>query len=136
VELGQGHSAEKRGGRSGRCLQGCADTDVARFRLAPRALETFLRPIVYAASIDGPDRSAIAVSLLISSERWRRIEQLYHDVFELTETERGGFLEQACGADITLRTEVEALLSQSDARLTTDAAPARGDSTTRVTTSR
>src|SRR5438477_4918281 len=47
-------------------------------------------------------------------ERWRRIEQLYHDALELDPGERGGFLSDSCGDDPELRRELESLLAQGD----------------------
>src|SRR5262249_54097740 len=45
-----------------------------------------------------------------ASERWRRIEDLYHRALERAENQRAEFLEQACGGDEGLRREVESLL--------------------------
>jgi len=45
------------------------------------------------------------------SERWRRVERLYHDALELPPAERTAFLRDACGSDARLRQEVEALIS-------------------------
>jgi len=47
----------------------------------------------------------------MNPERWQRIEELYHTALERAESERAGFLEQACGGDEGLRREVESLLS-------------------------
>jgi len=44
------------------------------------------------------------------SERWRRIEDIYHHALERAETQRAAFLEEACGGDEGLRREVESLL--------------------------
>ena len=46
----------------------------------------------------------------MDAERARRLEQLYHSALEHGETERGAFLESACGADLELRRDVESLL--------------------------
>ncbi len=46
----------------------------------------------------------------MTPDRWRRIEQLYHQVLERRESERYGFLHKACGGDEELRREVESLL--------------------------
>jgi serine/threonine protein kinase len=45
-----------------------------------------------------------------SDSAWRRISQLYHDALAHHEAERAAFLQRACGADTTLRREVESLL--------------------------
>ena len=47
----------------------------------------------------------------MNSERWRRIEQLYHAALELNRSERAAFLKQACGDDTRLLCEVERLVS-------------------------
>src|SRR5215471_19939753 len=45
----------------------------------------------------------------MTTERWRQIEQLYHEALEHEPGERSRFLQKAC-ADETVRTEVESLL--------------------------
>jgi serine/threonine protein kinase len=45
-----------------------------------------------------------------SGQRWKRIEELYHAALELAESQRAGFLEQACAGDEGLRRVVESLL--------------------------
>jgi Tol biopolymer transport system component len=45
-----------------------------------------------------------------SPDRWRDVEQLYHEALGCAEGERAAFLREACGADETLRREVESLL--------------------------
>ena len=47
-------------------------------------------------------------------ERWRHIEQLYHDALERNMAQRPGFLDQACVGDEELRREVESLLAQNE----------------------
>jgi eukaryotic-like serine/threonine-protein kinase len=49
-------------------------------------------------------------SLDSDSERWRRIEMLYEAALQQDAAERGRFLEHRCGADYSLRCEVESLL--------------------------
>jgi serine/threonine protein kinase/Tol biopolymer transport system component len=51
------------------------------------------------------------VNKAMNPERWQRIEELYHAALEREESQRSGFLEQACGGDEALRREVESLLS-------------------------
>ena len=54
----------------------------------------------------------------LDSERWARIEALFHEASDLPEADRGEFLEGACGADLELREAVERFLAadaQSDA---------------------
>ena len=47
-------------------------------------------------------------------ERWRQIEQLYHDARERGTAQQPGFLDQACVGDEELRREVESLLAQDE----------------------
>jgi eukaryotic-like serine/threonine-protein kinase len=47
-------------------------------------------------------------------ERWRRIDELFHAAVERSADERRGFLEQACGADVSLRAEIEKLFRAHD----------------------
>jgi serine/threonine protein kinase/Tfp pilus assembly protein PilF len=47
----------------------------------------------------------------MDAEHWRQVERLYHDALEQEEGERAAFLEQACAGDVSLREEVESLLS-------------------------
>ena len=46
------------------------------------------------------------------SDRWARIEALYHAARERPASERAAFLDQACGGAAALRREVESLLAQ------------------------
>lgn len=46
----------------------------------------------------------------MTPERRQRIEAVFHDASELEGSERAAFLRDACGADLTLRVEVESLL--------------------------
>lgn len=48
----------------------------------------------------------------METERWRRIEELYHSALELDGNRRAAFLEQACGDDQSLRSEVQSLLAE------------------------
>ncbi|MDE3178341.1 MAG: serine/threonine-protein kinase [Acidobacteriota bacterium] len=47
----------------------------------------------------------------MDAERWRKIEQLYHEALESEPGDRVRFLEQACEGDETLSREVEKLLA-------------------------
>ena len=55
-------------------------------------------------------------------ERWAAIESLYHAALEHEPAERSRWLQQACGDDAGLRTEVESLLACADANLSNPAA--------------
>jgi eukaryotic-like serine/threonine-protein kinase len=46
-----------------------------------------------------------------ASDRWRRVEELCHAALEHDARERSAFLTAACGDDVALRREVEALLA-------------------------
>ena len=48
------------------------------------------------------------------SDRWRRVEQLYHAALDLEPDRRPAFLEQQCAGDSDLRREVESLLGFDD----------------------
>src|SRR5271167_2460221 len=50
-----------------------------------------------------------------SSERWRRLEELYHAALEREPEARAAFLAGGCGGDEDLRREVESLLAQDGA---------------------
>ena len=49
-----------------------------------------------------------------SSERWRRLEALFHQALELNTEARAAFLDQNCGTDTELRKEVEGLLESAE----------------------
>jgi serine/threonine protein kinase len=61
----------------------------------------------------------------MTSERWRRVEGLYHAASETPSEARVGFLAEACDGDEDLRREVEELLQQSEASLSILDHPAR-----------
>jgi serine/threonine protein kinase/tetratricopeptide (TPR) repeat protein len=48
----------------------------------------------------------------MNSDRWQEIERLYHSALERPESQRGAFVEEACGGDSALRDEVESLLAE------------------------
>jgi len=50
----------------------------------------------------------------MDSERWRRIEELYHSALDRAVNQRSAFLAEACKDDDELRRQLELLLSQSD----------------------
>jgi eukaryotic-like serine/threonine-protein kinase len=50
----------------------------------------------------------------MKSERWQRIEELYHSAADLPEAQRSRYLQQACRGDKILLEEVESLLRHSD----------------------
>uniref|UniRef100_Q021H2 Serine/threonine protein kinase with TPR repeats n=1 Tax=Solibacter usitatus (strain Ellin6076) TaxID=234267 RepID=Q021H2_SOLUE len=47
----------------------------------------------------------------METERWQRVEVLFHEAADLAHTERAEFLNRACGGDEGVRREVEALLA-------------------------
>ena len=48
----------------------------------------------------------------MTSDRWQRIEELYHAAREREGCQRAAFLKEACAGDDALRREVESLLAQ------------------------
>jgi hypothetical protein len=53
----------------------------------------------------------------VDSERWQRIEQLFHAALELAPEQRGSYLTEACEDDAELRERVARLLDQSSETL-------------------
>jgi len=51
---------------------------------------------------------------MMSSDRWKQIERLYHAALEREPDARKTFLVQACGSDEELRREVASLLDYDD----------------------
>jgi tetratricopeptide (TPR) repeat protein len=49
----------------------------------------------------------------MTTERWRRIEEIYQAAADLDPRERAGLLDQTCGTDGVLRQEVESLLAEN-----------------------
>ncbi|MFL6436122.1 MAG: serine/threonine-protein kinase [Terriglobales bacterium] len=47
----------------------------------------------------------------MDSDRWKRIERVYHSALAVEESRRSEFLENTCGRDESLRREVESLLA-------------------------
>jgi Tol biopolymer transport system component len=50
----------------------------------------------------------------MKSQRWRKIEELYHAAQARSANERGAFLTEACQGDAELRSQIEALLAQDE----------------------
>jgi serine/threonine-protein kinase len=50
----------------------------------------------------------------MQTDRWQLIERLYHSALELKPSQRGAYLQEACGADASLRQEVESLLAREE----------------------
>jgi hypothetical protein len=48
----------------------------------------------------------------MDTDRWSRLEQLYHEAIGLDETDRDAFLTRVCGDDRALRADLESLLSE------------------------
>ena len=47
----------------------------------------------------------------MESDRWRRLEELFHESLELGEQDRRAFLDRACGEDEALRRKLESMIS-------------------------
>src|SRR5688500_5890135 len=50
----------------------------------------------------------------MQSERWSSCTDIFHAALERPPEERGGFLDESCGGDDTLRRKVELLLTYHD----------------------
>ena len=50
----------------------------------------------------------------MATERWQKIERLFHSALQQEESRRTAYIEQACGGDESLKQEVVSLLAQSD----------------------
>jgi serine/threonine protein kinase len=60
----------------------------------------------------------------MSDNRWQRIEEIFHRAVELAPEAQSVFLDRACGADQSLRQEVESLLTHESENGSTFAGPA------------
>jgi hypothetical protein len=53
----------------------------------------------------------------MTAERWQQLKKILADALECTSPmQRLGFVEQACGSDVQLKEEVEALLAFDEGR--------------------
>jgi hypothetical protein len=50
----------------------------------------------------------------VESERWQKVDRLYHSALAVEQSQRASFLEQACAGDQSLKQEVESLLAESE----------------------
>jgi eukaryotic-like serine/threonine-protein kinase len=50
----------------------------------------------------------------VDTERWHRVESIYHDALDEEPSRRAAYVQQACGGDEALRQEVLSLLAESD----------------------
>ena len=50
----------------------------------------------------------------MDADRWRAIRELLENTVDLSPSDREAYLSRSCGGDVTLLTEVEALLAGSD----------------------
>src|SRR6185295_7445092 len=48
---------------------------------------------------------------MADSDRWRKIEEIFHEALERPENERESWLDSSCGGDAALRAEVASLLA-------------------------
>src|SRR5262245_12803316 len=60
----------------------------------------------------------------MTTPRWHRIEELFHEAGAHPPERRGAFLDEACEGDPDLRREVDALLAQPEASWLRDGLPA------------
>src|SRR5262249_3415171 len=53
----------------------------------------------------------------MDADRWRHIDEIFHQALDEKPEQRAAFLDRACDGDLSLRNEIEALLrSHEDAR--------------------
>jgi serine/threonine protein kinase/tetratricopeptide (TPR) repeat protein len=50
----------------------------------------------------------------MQAERWKQIEQIFHEALKVEQSRRAAFLEQACAGDDALRLEIESLLAHHE----------------------
>jgi eukaryotic-like serine/threonine-protein kinase len=50
----------------------------------------------------------------MDTERWQRVESIYHDALDQEPSRRAAYVQQACGGDEALQQEVLSLLAESD----------------------
>ncbi len=55
-----------------------------------------------------------AASDAMTPERWERVKEIFEDAAAQPTSERGAFLDTACGGDTALRAEVESLLDSDE----------------------
>src|SRR5688500_749657 len=48
---------------------------------------------------------------MLSPERWRIVERLFHEALARPPADRTGFVESGCGGDLGVKSEVESLLA-------------------------
>src|SRR5215468_2449903 len=58
----------------------------------------------------------------LSQEDWRRVEEVYHEALEHRPESRAAFVTAACGAESSLRREVESLLATEGSNALVDQA--------------
>src|SRR6516164_2672198 len=54
----------------------------------------------------------------MTTDRWKRIEEIFQGALELPLSERSDYVAQACGADAELRSEIESLLASDSGSVT------------------
>src|SRR6266850_1343229 len=71
----------------------------------------------------------------MTPERWRQLEAVFQAVLDLVPEERGQYLSAVCGDDLSLRTDIEALLRQHENAGNMLEAPLYGDTELNVISS-
>jgi hypothetical protein len=69
----------------------------------------------------------------VNSEKWEQIKELLGSALEQEPGQRNAFLRAACGADDTLRAELEGLLAAYDSEKSAPAEPLPGRSRNALT---
>ena len=62
-------------------------------------------------TLDWPLVTLSLVTVVMTPERWKQIEKLYHSALKLEPGQRTAFLKEGCTGDEDLRQEVESLLA-------------------------
>src|SRR6266850_3617619 len=71
----------------------------------------------------------------MTPERWRQLEAVFQAVLDLVPEERGDYLSEVCGDDLSLRSDIEALLGQHENAGNMLEAPLYGDTELNVISS-
>src|SRR5262245_54144019 len=82
------------------------------------------RPVAREAGTTSIERTLVAGSRCMTSERWHRVEQLYHAALGRDASQRAAFLTVACAGDEALRQDIESLLAHEQTAEGFLAAPA------------
>src|SRR5687768_16254583 len=71
----------------------------------------------------------------MTPERWRQLEAVFQAVVDLVPEERGRYLSEVCGDDVSLRSDIKALLVQHEGARDMLEAPLYGETELKVISS-